>query len=193
VAALDDTPQPTVFLFGNSHIYYWNRAMQVLLKYTKCLSISENGELFPNDYHSNIKFRDAVSSNSSSYGLPVVLSLSDPFGGLSQLVTVSSAGNGLAMVQFPASMIERSALTFQLRSLGLPPGRARIAAALGNGMSIKEVAVQYQLATSTVQTEVRNISKFIKQKHLSASVGLRSITDVVTKLATIAGGSGNTP
>ncbi|MDQ2102153.1 helix-turn-helix transcriptional regulator [Azospirillum isscasi] len=186
IGALDESPQPTAFVFSDSRLSYWNRAMLKHLQTGAGLAISDDGRLIASGQDATL-FASAVASRATAGGRPVVLALDAHHGHAAQLSTVSTAGPGLAMVQLPAPVIEDSALITLLCGLGFPPGRARIAVSIGAGMNVESVAAKHSITVSTVRTEIKNISKFIEVKKLSASKGIRSISDLVSKLASVAG------
>lgn len=191
VAALEETPQPTAFLSCDARVSYWNRAMLQHLKSKAGLKISSCGQLCAPTQVVSDRLHKAVAQRATSYSDSVTLVLQNESGSLAQLTTVSSAGPGLAMIQLPAPSLDETALAMVLRSIGLSAGRAKIAAAIGLGIPIEEIASKSSRSADTVRTEVRNICQFIYQNNLSASRGIRAIVDLVSRLATIAGKSSN--
>lgn len=185
VATLDHIPQPTALVSEDCELSYWNTAFMRLIQARSILAVTDGGRLSAYHQRSDTTLRSAIAKASALSRFETTLLIQPVDDSGVQFASVTSAHMGFAMVQLPPLDLDHAVIS-GLRSIGLPPGRARVAAALGGGMTVSEVADKFQIAEATVRTEIKNLTAFWEGRGFGVGKGLRAIYSIVSRISSIA-------
>lgn len=176
-------------LVGNnlSFIHY-NFSMRDLIETGDGLTVTQDGIIKACDQYDDIVLQQTLRSSLMKNGVdtPYIVPLRRPCGKTPHILSVSpgeSSGTAILVISRFGENIDAVSEALK-QGFNLHQAEADVAARLGAGMSVKEIANDRGVTERTAYNQVQSLKKSLRRSQFSAG-GLPDITNLVMKVAAI--------
>lgn len=188
-AALDSLEIGIGLVDGDGRVIHLNNSLTDMVKQGDGITHAPDGTLMATDIYDDMVFRQALqtaSDFSHALSAPIIVPLRRPNKMAPHLLVVSP-GNvaGTTLLAVSRFGEDLDAIADALRqAFNLSPAEAQIAARLGAGMTVKEIAESRSITEATAYTQIKSVKIALRRSKFAAN-GFNDIASLVMKLAAV--------